>query len=249
MKTLVIDVGNSHLHIGTFDNGYPISNEPDIRKHDDLEKIEFKSVEKIYLSCGINEIADKIKDLASKNGKKVFEINSNNQIFILDTYKTLGIDRVCNLIGALKHKAYNGSDYVVVFDFGTATTVTVCDKERKFLGGLIKAGIQTELKSLSQSTKTLPNVLIKDVTLNAFAMNTEDAILSGVILDHLGFIEKYLNEFENKYKAKPKIFFTGGNSKLISKLYSKDVCIDNLLTLNGIYYAAEEIYSHTFAAK
>lgn len=249
MKTLVIDVGNTHLHFCVFENGFTVSKSPEVIGHDDLEKLDLKLIKKIYLSCGINEIANKIKELAIKKDVKVFEMNSSSQTSISSTYNTLGTDRISNLTGALNHEDYNGNDYIVVFDFGTATTVTVCDKDRKFLGGLIKPGVQTELKSLFFNTKTLPNILIQNVTLTPFAINTEDAILNGVIFDHIGFIEKYLAEFYDKYKVAPQVFFTGGNAQLISSLFPRKVILDPLLTLKGVYFCTEELYSQEFVAK
>ena len=46
---------------------------------------------------------------------------------------------------------------VVVFDFGTATTVTVVDRQRRYRGGVILAGVKLSLHALFSGTAQLPD--------------------------------------------------------------------------------------------
>ena len=191
-------------------------------------------------------MSDSVLNTAKEFGVKAVEIKTNKQTAIKDTYLTLGIDRVCNLTAAIKLLKNNNSP-IVVFDFGTATTVSACSKDGKFLGGIITTGCETELNALSSRTFTLPHVEIakeqKIEKLNVLSKNTEDAILHGTIAGQVGLTEYFLINFEKEIKQKPKIVFTGGNCQIISRFYKEKIdLIDPSLTVKGIYYCYKSIF-------
>ena len=50
---------------------------------------------------------------------------------------------------------------VIVFDFGTATTVTVVDEQRRYRGGVILPGIKLGMQALFTGTAQLPDIRIE----------------------------------------------------------------------------------------
>ena len=67
--------------------------------------------------------------------------------------ETLGVD----LLAADAAAAAEYPLPVVVFDFGTATTVTVVDRQRRYRGGVILAGVKLSLHALFSGTAQLPD--------------------------------------------------------------------------------------------
>lgn len=238
---LAVDIGNSSIHWNFITDGKV--DEYKRNKHTELSLFPWQKVKEIncpvVIAGMLPHMNDAIQTIAKDYKIKFVEINISNQRIIKNTYSTMGIDRVLNLIGALNSlKGLNSP--IVVFDFGSATTVSACDKNGNFLGGLIKAGFELELKGLSTLTFSLPHVQLareqKITKLNPVSGDTESAILHGVITGQIAFIDYYLKMFESEQGIKPKVIFTGGNSSIVAKFYKNFDLIDPLLTLKGIYH-------------
>ena len=71
--------------------------------------------------------------------------------------ETLGVD----LLAAGAAAAAEYPPPVVVFDFGTATTVTVVDADRRYRGGVILAGVKLSLHALFSGTAQLPDIALR----------------------------------------------------------------------------------------
>lgn len=246
---LAIDVGNSSIHWNFITSGEIKTYNRN--KHTELSLLPWKAVRDsncpVVIAGALPHMTSSVQSITNEYGIKFIEINLRNQGKIKNTYPTLGIDRVCNLIGA-GHSFKNLNSSVVVFDFGSATTATSCDKNGNFLGGIIRTGFEVELKAISSKTLSLPHVELaredKVLKLNPLSKSTEDAILHGVIIGQIAFVEYFLNLFKQETNTEPKIILTGGNSSIIAKFYKKYDLMDPYLTLKGIYCCYEESLIH-----
>ena len=63
----------------------------------------------------------------------------------LDNPAQLGSDRVADAVAAINLYPVP----IIMIDMGTATTISVIDKEKNFIGGMIIPGLRTSLDSLS----------------------------------------------------------------------------------------------------
>ena len=250
-KTLAIDVGNTNVH-WCFMQDEKIQGEYHRNKHTELSLLPWDEIKKqnypVVIAGAILHMNEAVQTIAQDYNIKFIEIDTNKQSIIKNTYSTLGIDRVCNLVASLHH-FQNLKAPIVVFDFGTATTITSCDQNGNFLGGLIKTGCEIELKALSSKTLSLPHVQLakeqKITKLNPISKETEDAILHGVIIGQLALIDYYLNLFKKEVHPEPKVVFTGGNAPVISRFLNKKCDLyDPHLTIKGIYHCYQKIYVH-----
>lgn len=238
---LAIDVGNSSIHWNFITNGKIESYNRN--KHTELSLLPWDEVKSkncpVVIAGMLPHMSDAIQSIADEYNIKFYEINISNQGIIQNIYPTIGIDRVCNLIGGLSLFQKLNSP-IVIFDFGSATTVTVCDAKGNFLGGAIKTGCELEIKALSTLTFSLPHVQLakeqKIQQLSPVCKNTEDAILHGVIIGQVAFIKQCLNLLNQELSSQPKIIYTGGNSSIISRFSKEYDLFDPLLTLKGIYF-------------
>ena len=241
-RILAIDVGNTSIHWSFIQNGN--IQKYNRNKHTELSLLPWEEVKKtgslVVIAGALHHMNEAVHSIASDYKTKFLEITINNQNIIKNTYPTLGIDRVCNLVGALK-SFQNLRSPVIVFDFGTATTMTACDKDSNFLGGAIRTGFELELKAISSQTLSLPHVNLareqKITKLNPLSKDTEDAILNGVILGQIGLVDYYLKLFKQELNTEPKIVFTGGNAPIINRFLDKKCDLyDPHLTIKGIYH-------------
>ena len=119
-------------------------------------------------------------------------VNPNmNMKLDLSEYDTslLGNDRIAICEGALSK--YDSP--IIIFDFGTATTINVIDKYGCFLGGSILPGIVMGLNALNSNTAQLPLGELKSIGLNdeipLIGKNTKECIMSGAILGNAAMLD------------------------------------------------------------
>ena len=127
---------------------------------------------------------------------------------IKNLYPTLGIDRALAVLGSGENYGFPS----LVIDGGTALTLTGINQDRELIGGAILPGLGLQFQSLAIKTAALPRLNLPKTLPNRWAMNTEEAIASGIIYTLLtgimDFIEDWLKQFPNS-----KIIFTGGDGE------------------------------------
>ncbi|WP_338431101.1 pantothenate kinase [Synechococcus elongatus] len=127
-------------------------------------------------------------------------------------YPTLGLDRAI----ALYEAGCQAGWPVLMIDCGTAITVTAGDANGWFAGGAILPGVRLQLRSLAQGTAALPSVEISAEG-DRWAMNTPDAIASGVIHGLAGALRGFIEDWRSQHPQRP-IYFTGGDGELLANL-------------------------------
>ena len=145
-------------------------------------------------------------------------------------YPTLGIDRALAVWGA----GITWGFPTLVIDAGTALTFTGADNNQCLVGGAILPGLGLQFASLGQKTGQLP--LLETGLMTSlpprFAMNTSDAIQSGVIYTLLigvkDFVEAWWQLFPNS-----QVVMTGGDSNLLKNyLYQQFPDIESRLIVD-----------------
>ncbi|MEM1393145.1 MAG: pantothenate kinase [Cyanobacteria bacterium P01_H01_bin.150] len=133
-----------------------------------------------------------------------------NEIPINNLYPTLGIDRALALVGAGETWGFP----ILVIDAGTALTFTGAECNRNLIGGAILPGLGLQFSTLTSQTGQLPNVELPQQLPPRYAVNTSEAIQSGIIYTLIAgikdFIETWLQDF-----PETKIAITGGDRKLL----------------------------------
>ncbi len=132
--------------------------------------------------------------------------------------KDLGADRVCVAVGATR--SLPGRD-VIVFDFGTATTVNVILREGIFAGGAILPGIQMSIDCLAAGTAGLPRV-VPGRKLSPVQHTTRTAIQAGVSALYAGGIDHIVDQIEHVLGRQFRVLATGGAAG-IARQYTKRI--------------------------
>ena len=101
---------------------------------------------------------------------------------------------------------------LLIADFGTILSITKVNSNGSIIGGQLIPGFLTQLKSIEQNTKNLKVSKNYVIPNNDFLINTEEAILKGVINSLIGVINISFDP------EKDILITCGGDSQLITKL-------------------------------
>lgn len=151
----------------------------------------------------------------------------------IDNPAQLGADLVAGAVGAI-------SEYTlpcVVIDMGTASTISVIDKNGAYLGGVISAGVRLTLKALCENTAQLPSIDIV-APKSVIGSNTVDCMKSGLIFGTAAMIDGILDRISDELGEIPTVVATGGLSKEIISYCKNDIIYNADLLLDGL----REIY-------
>lgn len=170
-------------------------------------------------------ITDAVKSVCNRKPLIISHRISADMYFAVKNPEKVGADRIANAVAAWQHTKTD----TIVADLGTATTLSVIDRQKNFLGGAILPGLYTMASSLAIHTAQLPNVNIKAAE-SALGKDTSSAVLSGILFGTAGAIEKIVKNIEKEHGFKVKLILTGGNAEMVSPLMQiKHKLIPNLI--------------------
>ena len=145
-----------------------------------------------------------------------FSLKKENEIKTKDIQLTnlpdyFGVDRALACIAALNIIENPFKKDLLIADFGTILSITKLNSKGSIIGGQLLPGFLTQLKSMEQNTKNLKVPKKYDIPIKDFLINTEEAILKGVINSLTGVINSLFNP------AKDILVICGGDSEFITK--------------------------------
>jgi len=141
----------------------------------------------------------------------------------------VGADRLVNAVAA--HAAY--PEPLIVVDFGTATTFDVVDREGRYFGGVIAAGINLSLEALHMAAAKLPRVVIEKPE-RVIGTSTVTAMQSGVFWGYVSLIEGMVARIRKEFGAPMRVIATGGLAPLFAGSTEVIEAVDPDLTLRGL---------------
>ena len=191
-------VGNSRLHWAKYSKNqtkfFHTKKEQKVPDNIDLDQLIWASVGKLpnFLLRKENEI--KTKDIQLSNLPDYF-----------------GVDRALACLAAQKIIENPLKKDLLIADFGTILSITKLNSNGSIIGGQLLPGFLTQLKSMEQSTKNLKVPKKYDIPIKDFLINTEEAILKGVINSLTSVINSLFNP------EKDILITCGGDSELLTK--------------------------------
>jgi type III pantothenate kinase len=244
---LAIDVGNSNIVIGCIDNN-EISHV--FRMVTDISKTEFEYAVGIRnilefdgISCSgfdgaiissvvpplVNVLKASVKRLTGHTAVIVGAGVKTGMNILIDNPAQLGSDLVADGVAAIA--CYKLP--VIVFDMGTATTISVIDQNANFLGGALYPGVALSMNALSRGTSQLPKVPIEAPD-KIICANTIDCMKSGAIFGTASMVDGMIDRIEQELGQKCTIIATGGLSSRIIPYCKHEIIHDENLLLRGL---------------
>jgi type III pantothenate kinase len=198
---------------------------------------EYISYEDI-IGVVISSVVPNITGIASEAVFELFHvtpfiINKNIKMDInISSYKNenLGNDRIVICESAL----FKYQLPVIIFDFGTATTINIINEFGHFIGGSILTGLTMGLQALSAQTALLPQGELSE-SLILIGSTTDQCLLSGAIYGNATMLDGMTKRIESFLKRKATVIITGGSAKYIAQVCDTEVIHDTNLLIDGLY--------------
>jgi type III pantothenate kinase len=243
---LVVDVGNTQTHLGTYDGAELIQDwrfatvrestrdelGAALRNLLALRGMTFADLDASIVSSTVPQLRPEWTAMAERYlGHEMPIVGPGLKTGIAIRYdnpREIGPDRLVNAVAG--HERAGGA--CVIVDFGTAVTHDVVSEAGEYLGGLIFPGVEISLEALSERAAALPKI---DLTAprSLIGKTTVDAIRSGVVYGYAGLVDGIVDRLHAEL-GDFMTLATGGLADVVVP-YSRTIDeVDGLLTLKGL---------------
>ncbi|MDO4475463.1 MAG: type III pantothenate kinase [Lachnospiraceae bacterium] len=250
---LAIDVGNTNIVFGCIENQKILFTE---RLSTDHAKTAFEYAISFHNILEIHQIdtgditgaiiASVVPPITSHLKEAVYKVTGVDTMVVgpgirtglnirMDNPAQVGADLI---VGAVAGIAQYPCPLVLV-DMGTATTITVIDEKKNYIGGMILPGIRVSLDSLTSRTSQLPRISL-DPPKNLIGTNTIDCMRSGILYGNAACLDGMIDRIRGELPEEPTIVATGGLAKVIVPLCRNHIILDDDLLLRGLMLIYEK---------
>jgi type III pantothenate kinase len=244
---LCFDIGNTNITLGAYNSNileFTARLATDTRKTDDQYAVEIKQLLSLYgiepadiEDCIISSVVPSVGKSISRAVSKLCQIVpltlgpgvKTGLNIKIDNPAQLGADLVAGAVGAID--AYKMP--CVIIDMGTASTVSVLDRNGAFLGGVIAAGVRLTLKALTENTAQLPAIPI-EAPKSVIGTNTTESMQSGLVYGTASMIDGLLEKITAELGETPTVLATGGLSKEVISHCKTNIIYNENLLLEGL---------------
>ena len=250
---LTIDIGNTNIVVGGIDKDkthfieristvrtkteleYAI----DIKLLLDINKIKADQIEGGIISSVVPQITNIVKIAAEKILKTevmVLAAGVKTGLNIkIDNPAQLGADLVANAVAGIN----NYPVPLIIIDMGTATTLSVVDGKKQYIGGMILPGPRISLDALTARASQLSGISL-EAPKNIVGKNTIECMKSGIVYSNAAAMDGMIERIEEEIGCKATVVATGGLAKSIIPHCKREVILDEELMLKGLYIIYEK---------
>lgn len=244
---LAIDIGNTNIVIGCFKGERIEFTERLATNHKSTEleyailfknvleihHIDTKSIEGGIISSVVPSITSVIKKAMQKlTDMEVMVIGPGIKTglnILIDDPARLGSDLVVDAVAGINEYPVP----LVIFDMGTATTISVVDKNKSYIGGVIIPGLEVSLNSLVGGTSQLPKISL-EAPESVVGKNTIDCMKSGILYSNAVMIDGMVKKIEQELGESVTVVATGGLAPTVIPLCEREIILDDELLLKGL---------------
>lgn len=199
----------------------------------DLYNIDPSDIEGGIISSVVPSITNIVKQSAEKViGSHVMVVGPGIKTglsIVIDNPAQLGSDLVVDAVAGIHY--YNLP--LVVCDFGTATTMSIIDENKCYLGGMIMPGVNTSLDALTMKAAQLMKIALEPPK-KFIGKNTIDCMKSGIIYGTAESIDGMIDRVEKALGKKVSVVATGGVASSIVPYCRHEIVLDDELLLKGL---------------
>lgn len=244
---LALDIGNTNIVIGCIekDKAYFVERVSTNSSKTELEYVvDFKTLLDLYqikmeniTGCIVASVVPPLNNIVTSALKKLLRVSpllvgpgiKTGLNILMDNPGQLGSDLVVNAVAGLH---YYGAP-IIMIDMGTATTISVVDKKKNYIGGMILPGVRVSLDSLVNRTSQLPRISL-EAPKKIIGKNTIDCMKSGIIMGQASCIDGMIERIWDELGYQAEVVATGGLAGCIVPYCKKKIVYDNELTLKGL---------------
>lgn len=246
---LAIDIGNTNIVIGCFceeenkikfveristnelqtELEYAVS----IKVITELYGIEPKEITGAIISSVVPNVTSTVKGAVKKiTGKRAMIVGPGLKTglsIIIDNPAQLGSDLVVGAVAGINEYPLP----LILIDMGTATTISVIDENKNYLGGMIMPGIRISVDSLTSGTAQLPHISL-DTPKKLIGTNTVDSMRSGILYGAASQLDGMIKKINVERGTKHTVVATGGLASCVIPLCEEKIILDDEIMLKGL---------------
>lgn len=245
---LALDVGNTNIVIGCVDGDDIVFQgrmETNLNKTTHQYAVEIKNILELSgiknLKFGGSIISSVVPPVTGTLQEAVRLITATEPMVVgpgiktglnitIDNPAQLGSDLVVDAVAAIKYYKCP----LVVIDMGTATTVSVVDKNQNYIGGMIFPGVMVSQSALTSRTSQLPKISLSTPPKKIIGKNTVDCMKSGAIFGNAAMFDAVVDRISEEIGEKPTVIATGGTAKFVIPYCKSDYILDGDLLIKGL---------------
>ena len=244
---LAVDIGNTHILLGGFDDQEILFTEllTTNRHATDLEyaalietalrvnRLDFTTVDGAIVSSVVPSVTNNIRTAIERfTGVTPLIVGPGVKTGLkirTDNPAQVGADLVMAAVAGIReYKVPQISIYM-----GTATTFSLIDENKTFLGTSIGAGMGVAADALCEKTSQLPRVVF-ETPKKVIGTNTIDSMKSGLMYQTASAIDGMIDRIEEEYGSKCTIVATGRYAASVVPLCHHTIHCDPDLILKGL---------------
>lgn len=245
---LAVDIGNTNIVFGcTNDNGEILISERISTNHSatsaeyavliksifEINNLSMADITDSVMSSVVPSVTGTVKEAVRKLfGIDVMVVGPGVKTglnIIIDNPAQLGSDQAVDAVAGINQYPVPQ----IIIDMGTATTVSVIDRNKNYIGGLIIAGMATATSSLTSKTAQLPKINFEAPS-KIIGTNTTDCMKSGAVYSNACALDGIIERIEEELGEKCTVIATGGLSELVVPLCRNDIILDGSLLIKGL---------------
>ena len=245
---LVVDVGNTQTHFGTWAGNDLIEHwrfatirtstadelGAALRNLLELRGLGFGDLTASIVSSTVPQLEPEWRAMAARYlGHEMLSVGPGLKTGMpirYDNPREIGADRLVNSVAIWQR--YGGP--AICVDFGTAVNFDVVSGEGEYLGGVLMPGVEISLEALTERGAKLPKIDLAPPRAT-IGKSTVEAIRAGVIYGYAAAVDGIIRRLEEELGAdEVDVIATGGLAQHIVPFTDTIDEVDDLLTLTGL---------------
>lgn len=193
--------------------------------------------------CIISSVVPQITNIVKLAAEKILKKNAivlgpgvkTGLNIMMDNPGQLGADQVADAVAGI-------SGYpvpLILIDMGTATTASVVNSKKQYVGGMILPGVGVSLDALTARASQLSGISI-DAPRHVIGKNTIECMKSGVLYSNAAALDGIIDRIEEELGEKATVVATGGLAKKIVPHCKREIILDEELLLRGLLIIYEK---------
>lgn len=244
---IAVDIGNTNIVLGCAENDRILFRERIsttqtatdleyaviIREALDINGISPADIGGAIISSVVPSVTGTVKAAITKlTGSDVMVVGPGIKTglsIMIDNPAQLGSDLVVDAVAGIREYPVP----LIIIDMGTATTISVVDSKRNYIGGVIMTGMAVSTDALISRTAQLPRIAFEKPK-RIIGANTVECLKSGIMYSNACAIDGMVERMEEELGEKCTVVATGGLSGVVIPLCRRDIIIDDDLMLKGL---------------
>lgn len=244
---LAIDIGNTNIVLGGFEGetilfieristnqaATDLEYASDVKTALEVHGIDPKEVQGAILSSVVPSITNTFKRAIQKYLKvsiKVVEPGMKTGLsIVINNPAQLGSDLVVDSVAGIHEYPLP----LIIIDMGTATTLSVINQKKQYLGGIVMPGVGISHDSLIARTAQLPKIALEPPK-QVIGKNTVDCMKSGLLIGTACALDGLIDRIQTELGESCTVVATGGLATVIVPLCKHSIILDDDLLLKGL---------------